>query len=1292
MSSQKVSTKNSTKASDGKSLEKKYQTMTQLEHIQRRPDTYIGSIKKEESEEYIFDLVNITELEKSQIATINEETTKQPETENTPVDETIETEQSEPKMRNMITQKKMKYIQGLYKIFDEIIVNAMDNKNRVDSKVEAGEKNHKHMTELRVNIFKYSDEHQPEKYAISVENNGTGIDVAMHPTEKIWIPQMIFGKLLTSSNYDDEEKKVTGGKNGFGAKLTNIYSTFFKVETVDHIRKIKYTQVYRNQMNEIGEPVIEEGYKGKPFTRITFVPDYAKFKLDDLTPDFINLFKKRTYDMVFCSNGMLDVYYNDELCCFVDNNSNDNTPKTKRKNAKSKTNKSSKSPEDVKRDIQSKEYMRMYIPSDDTVLAIGNPHPRWQIGACMSPNFTFQQVGFVNGIYTSRGGKHVDYVTKKITTALVDYIKTKKKQTVRETLIKDNLMVFVNSLIENPDFDGQTKDTLKTTSRNFGSSFELDQEFIDTIIQTGIVERVIAQSSFQETQLLKKTDGKKTRRILDIEKLDDARLAGTKRGTECTLILTEGDSAKAMAVSGISVIPNGGDLYGIFPLRGKLLNTREASDKQIADNAEITNIKRILGLQEGTDYKDVKSLRYGSIMVMTDQDVDGSHIKGLVINYIASKFPSLLKVDGFITSLLTPIVKVWKKGAKKNKAQQFYTLKHFEEWLETHNNGYGFNIKYYKGLGTSTPQEAKDYFRDFKLVTYHFDDETIASIDKAFNKKRANDRKQWLSEYDERVLDLGQMSVTFSDFIDKDLIQFSMADNIRSIPNVMDGEKNSSRKIMFSAFKRNLTSEIKVSQFAGYVSEHSAYHHGEMSLNGTIVNKAQNYPGTNNINLLMPEGQFGTRLAGGKDHAATRYIFTYMSPITKKIFRDEDKPLLEFREDDGQIVEPKYYLPIIPMVLVNGSEGIGTGWSSSCPQFNPTDIITCIRNKLEDKPLPTLIPWYRGFKGTITAVSQKGTKTELQWKTKGCYRPDYDKHTIEIFELPIGTWTSKYKAFLDKCIMGSEDTKSTKGKRKSPKSTVPPKAKEQLLKDYINESSDIEVKFTLMFDAKTFNKMLGPYDKNGDNEFERKFNLTSTITCTNTLTFFDDECKLRNYRSIEEVFDAFYDKRITFYEARKKHQVLDMEEELLLMSVRAKFINEIISKKVKINNVPKAEIISQLETRKYPKMFHSKLYTEEALKTLSKEQREEANYNFLVNMSIYNLTKEKVEELNKLTEEVKDKLEKLKKTSIESMWSNDLDELEVEYKKFMKSYYKFYDLKESDFVKKKSTKLDFNYL
>lgn len=1291
---------------EDKLIAKKYKSKTQYEHIRDRPDTYIGSIKKEESEQYVFQSLTpktsstSTKSKSKKYKKNNEDSDSESENEGEKSDNENEDENEEENENenededegeneddkdksvktNLIVNKKIKYIQGLYKIFDEIIVNAVDNKNRVDSKIIQGEKGHKVMTKLKVKIFKFSDDKQEEKYAISVENNGTGIDIVTHPEEKLWVPQMIFGKLLTSSNYDDTEKKITGGKNGFGAKLTNIYSTYFRVETVDNIRKLYYSQIYRNRMLDVEEPEIVKKYKDEPFTRITFVPDYEKFGIDDLSEDFINLFKKRTYDMVYCSNGALDVYYNDELCCC--NMEKLEEVKTSKKLSKVKL-------EEFKRKIQSEEYMKMYIPPDnDNILAIENPHERWQIGATMAPNYMFQQVGFVNGIYTSRGGKHIDYVTKKITSKLHQWIKTKKKQEVRENLIKENLMVFVNSLIENPDFDGQTKDTLKTTPKNFGSSFEISDDFITQLSKTGIVDHVLQLNNFHDTQILKKTDGKKNRRILDIDKLVDARLAGTKNAHKCTLILTEGDSAKATAVTGISVIPTGNDIYGIFPLKGKLLNTCDVSNKTISENEEITNIKKILGLQDLTNYTDIKSLRYGRIMIMTDQDVDGSHIKGLLINYISDKFPSLLKVNGFITSLLTPIVKTWKKSGKKtgNNTKNFYTLKHFRDWLESNNNGYGYNIKYYKGLGTSTPQEAKEYFKDFKLVTYELDDNSFINIDKAFNKNKADDRKQWLTAYDKSVLELDKFNVSYSDFINKDLIQFSIADCERSIPNLMDGLKSSSRKIIYCAFKRNLKDELKVSQFAGYVSEHGAYHHGEASLNGTIVNMAQNYPGTNNINLLVPEGQFGTRLEGGKDSSATRYIFTYLSIITKKIFRDEDKPLLKSLEDDGQLVEPEYYLPIIPMILVNGSGGIGTGWSSSCPQFNPLDVINVIKNKIKGKPESELVPWYRGYKGTIIPSKKKKKDSEaLQWKTKGCYKI-IDDETVEIFELPIGVWTSKYKIFLDSLILGNEKKevkKSGRGRSKAGNTTPTAKTakvKEVLLKDYINESSNIEVKFILKFEKDVLSKLLSAYDSNNDNKFEKEFKLTNTLTCTNTLTFFDDKCQLRNYRTINEVLDIFYNTRLYYYDERKKYMLSLMKEELYVLSVKARFINDIIKKKVKINNVPREEIMEQLLKGKYPKMLDDKLISLEDLDKLTcQDKKNSASYNFLVNMAIYNLTKEKVEELNNKKDLISKNIKLLEDMSVSDLWLKDLEELEEEYKKFMKSYYKDYGLKESDF-------------
>lgn len=144
--------------------------------------------------------------------------------------------------------------------------------------------------------------------------------------------------------------------------------------------------------------------------------------------------------------------------------------------------------------------------------------------------------------------------------------------------------------------------------------------------------------------------------ITGLVKLEDANNAGTKNGSKCTLILTEGDSAKALAVSGLSVV--GRDNYGVFPLRGKLLNVREATGKALLENAEIQAIKQILGLQQGKAYQNTDSLRYGSLMIMADQDHDGSHIKGLIINFLDYWFPSLLKLPNFLVEFITPIVKV----------------------------------------------------------------------------------------------------------------------------------------------------------------------------------------------------------------------------------------------------------------------------------------------------------------------------------------------------------------------------------------------------------------------------------------------------------------------------------------------------------------------------------------------------------------------------------------------------------------------------------------------------------
>uniref|UniRef100_A0A6C0EZ51 DNA topoisomerase (ATP-hydrolyzing) n=1 Tax=viral metagenome TaxID=1070528 RepID=A0A6C0EZ51_9ZZZZ len=1237
-------------------LAEKYKKKSQLEHIKDLPDTYIGSIIKETAQ--VWTIKNTT------IDTADTTTTDSPLEDNVKSD-------------FRIINKEIEYVPGLRSIIEEILINGFDNMNRVNQKnainLASGDKTQKKMKKVSY-IKVWTDR---EKGQITIENDGEGIDVALHPVEKVYVPQMIFGELLTSGNYNKEEEKITGGKNGYGAKLTNIFSTYFKIETVDRHRKLKYSQEYRDNMSIKGEPIVES-FKGEPYTRITFIPDYAKFKLKGMSVELENVIKKRTIDMYACSRGQLDIFYNDAqiaLTSFTD-------------------------------------YMKLYLEPDHLTVSC-KPNDRWEIGACMSPNFTFQHVSFVNGINTHQGGKHVEYIVKQITSKMVAFILKKKKTEVKESFIKDNLMVFVNCTIVNPTFGSQTKETLSTLPKNFGSECIVPDAFIDKLAESGIMDRAVALSEFRDSQVLKKTDGKKKQRILDVPKLIDANFAGTKKGDQCTLILTEGDSAKAMAVAGISVIPNGHDLYGVYPLKGKPMNVRDKEDVSLANNKEICDIKKILALQEDVEYKDVTSLRYGRIMLMTDSDVDGSHIKGLIINFL-SKWPSLMGLTGFVTSLLTPIVKVWKKGAKNGKltGTSFYTLSAYNEWSDSHNGGKGYEVKYYKGLGSSTPQEGKEYFKNFKIVTYHWDKSADESVDMAFSKDRADDRKAWLSDYNsDCILDINQTAVTITDFINKDLIHFSNYDNHRSIPSVFDGFKPSLRKVLYCSFKRNLRSEIKVAQLAGYVSEHGAYHHGEASLIGTIINMAQNYVGTNNINLLMPEGQFGSRLEGGKDSAAARYIFTYLSKITSVIFNKDDMPLLKLNIDDGEAVEPVAYMPIVPIVLINGAMGIGTGWSTNVPQFNPADIVANIRRLMVDLSIEPMNPWYRGFNGSMRKVAPN------KWLSKGRYKV-LDNTTIEITELPIGFWTSDFKELLDiyekgyKADMpsgGAASSSSDKKKKAGSKAikAAPKKAasaaasKKQpkwvdyadedgkLIKSFKNESSEAAIKFTIKFDPTILSNLLSEMDKAGINELEKLFQLTSSISCANNMNLYDETGKLKNFKSPEEILQHYYDQRIIYYELRRQNLIKILEQDLFLLSTRARFIMDVINDTVKIRNVAKADVIKQLVAFKYPKMCSTpkgnKLI---GIDDMTAAQNTEGSYDFLISMPIYNLTKEKVEDLLKEKEEQEGRLATLKGKTDKDLWEEDLKLFEAEYKKHLDEYCEYMSIDPKELSGNKPIKVE----
>lgn len=428
----------------------------------------------------------------------------------------------------------------------------------------------------------------------------------MHKEEKMYVPTLIFGHLLTSSNYNDEEEKVTGGRNGYGAKLCNIFSTKFVVETATKEYKRHFKQTWAQNMTKTSEPKVKDFTGSSDFTKITFCPDLVKFKMDKLDDDIVALMSRRAFDVAASTRGV-KVFLNGT--------------RLQVKNFK--------------------DYVDLFLKNNEestgTKVIYESPNERWEVALTLSEK-GFQQMSFVNSIATTKGGRHVDYVADLIVKQVIETLKKKNKGgvNIKPFQVKNHMWLFINCLIVNPTFDSQTKENMTLQMKSFGSKCNLSDKFFSAVLKGGIVESVLAWAKFKAQTELSKTSGKKQMKLKGIPKLEDANEAGGRNALKCTLILTEGDSAKSLAVSGLGVI--GRDYYGVFPLKGKLLNVREATHKQILENAEINNLIKILGLQYKKKYnseEDMKTLRYGKVMIMTDQDQDGSHIKGIYFfNYL----------------------------------------------------------------------------------------------------------------------------------------------------------------------------------------------------------------------------------------------------------------------------------------------------------------------------------------------------------------------------------------------------------------------------------------------------------------------------------------------------------------------------------------------------------------------------------------------------------------------------------------------------------------------------------
>jgi DNA topoisomerase-2 len=1067
------------------------QKLTHIEHILKRPDSYVG-----------------------------------------PVDLNVEPYWVLNSNKSQFEKKNLKYSPALLKIFDEILVNAIDRNSM----------HPKNVSSISVDIDKDSG-------AVSIENNGPlgGIGVRMHEKEGLWNPELTFGHLLTSTNYDDSKKRVVGGRNGYGAKLTNIYSSEFSIVIKDHENKQTYSQKWSKNMTVCESPKIKKHSGGTSSVSITFVPDWRRFGLSKMENAIYKIFQKRVWDANICTTPNCKVKFNGDVL--------------------------------PKQNLDT--YAKMHEGVENVTSVNGD---RWSV--CIGPSENgLEQVSFVNGICTTKGGTHVDHVASLVATGVIEEMAKKIK--LKPQQVKNTFNIFVKATLENPTFSSQVKSECTLKAQDFGSKFELPKTFVKNVLKTGIADELTALSKFKEMKELKKTDGARKSKITGIPKLDDANKAGTAQSGKCTLIVTEGDSAKTLAVAGLSVV--GRDHYGVFPLRGKCKNVRDSSVAQLTSNQEFNDLKKILGLQQGKEYTSVSELRYGRLMIMTDADNDGSHIKGLILNMIHYFWPSLLKLN-FVVSMVTPII----KASKGSESKSFYTDSAFRTWYG--DGKAGWRIKYYKGLGTSTSAEAREYFKKIQDLTVKFDVDTMTddSIVLAFDKKKADARKTWLlestaKEASELEVSYGKVKqLDITDFVHKDLVNFSLADLKRSIAHMADGLKPSQRKVMFSCFQKNLTAEMKVAQLAAYVAEKSSYHHGEVSLAETIVKLANDYTGSNNINLLEPCGQFGTRLMGGKDASQTRYIFTKLTKEARKLFDPNDDAILNYLDDDGRSIEPDFYMPTLPTVLINGTEGIGTGFSCYVPPYNPKDIRDNILNHLHGKSMKKMKPWFRGFKGRIF-------EHDDVWMTEGVW--NVIGKTVKVSELPPGRWTQDYKEHLDALV------------------------EKKMISSFTNNSTTENVDFVIQ-------------DYTGK-DIIKDLKLQKTLRTTN-MHLFHPTKGIHKYDTAESILSDFIKLRYEYYKKRKEHLIKVLETKSKMCEYKSRFVMMVINGDIIVFRRKKQELENQLSGL-FPRIG--------------------GTYDYLLNIKTVQYTDESVRELLKESEQAKNELEIMRATTYVSMWENDIKKL-----------------------------------
>ncbi|TVU44644.1 hypothetical protein EJB05_04090 [Eragrostis curvula] len=800
-----------------------------------------------------------------------------------------------------------------------------------------------------------------------------------------------------------------------------------------------------------------------------------------------------------------------------------------------------------------------------------------QIELCITrSNGAFTQYSFINGRRVKDDATHINLVVKRILEHAC-----KMDRNVNGDELKSNMTLFMSCLDDPSD-----------------AEFNTHLSGVDNI-----------------SNIARKKCGK-------MKDLDDAIEAGGDNSMKCTLILAEGGSAKSFIMSGIGVL--GREHYGVLSLMGKVGNVRD-SDAKDSRSQIIQNIMNALGLDFEACYKTAYKLRYGRVMFMMDQDADGIHIKGLLLNFFGKYWPSLLKIDRFLSDFTTPLIKA---KAKNRVAEEiFYTMESFNR-SDVKRDVDSWKIRRIKGLGSLTAEDAKYYFAridDHRRYFKWSGEIDSGALEVSFAKDKLNARKmrmlrtptlQLQSDTQIVAVDPTEKFIKYYQFFEKEFSRFLIEDLLRSVPSMMDGLKTTQRKVLFAAME-GLKETKRVDEFAGDVVNKTVYRHGRSSIEGTIIGMAQTFVGSNNVNLLEPIGQFGSRYEGGKDHSMAYYLSVELNDITKFIFRDDDKDLLEYLEEDGK------YLPVVPMSLVNGTTAIASGWGSNIPNHDINDVINALFKLLRGPTTAesnsiSLTPGYRGFKGSVEKFTdnERGIKCTISGRAT-----EISDTVIEINEIPPGRTIVEYRSFLQS-LMADACNRSASSKKKYP--TI------ECFQELHTDENNLRFKVSLDKDNMLFARKMGLLEA---------FNLVKKMS-VETLNLLDEIHDLRQFDNAEGALSAFYKMRLPYYAARKAKLLERMSNDIIRIENTIMYVEAMDKGEIKLMN--RKKLIAK--------------FTEKGYKAIPNDG--DSGFDHLINLSCDEVDIECVPNLVAERERIHQRMEEMEKTRDTDLWIKDLEELQ----------------------------------